>query len=932
MSADVQNFTGYDGETSQSSHSFTHDSSGGGSNLAIVVGVGRYTSGGRAVTGITYGGDALTLVRTLANGDEGVDIYARANITPGASQQVVITLNGSGNIGAFALTAHTINQATPVGDSDQITAGSDPAVTLDSEDGDLAVDIWEKWANSGTVNGGQTQIYQGTTTDTAVGASYKPATGSTVSMGWSGVGSAFAYVALVLKQAAGGPIVQAIGQAAESALAQLITYVFAVLADQAEETDTALPMIAPIIRAVGVATEADAVQPIVRVNPDLITGLDFPDNDTIDNGDTVRFKWTNPHSNGLPIYGTPVTGGITYIWRYYPRQQAGYYTTFFWGNDDGVGDLSTFLWDGGGANSYYGAHPYPNPPPSGTAHDWEISVEQADYTNGTVEYNRWHIQALRVWEDASGNKHHEFYWDLPFTDSGHMVSRTSPSDWGNTNPPSPALTWGDAPWQPGNELGHGIHRGIQIYSDLLSLSEILEEIADPLSSAKSGDIWYLNLNPTLTDISDKSGNGNDPAWVGALRPTLYSALAKTIGIATETETAQALIQPHIVLLGLNAESENALSIAVKKQQAIGQSDDTETAQVLSVLKQQSIGLNTENESVQTITARKAKTVGLSAETENIFGMGATKVKAVGLLAETGLAQALTLQDATLVGQTAETDSAQAITSHKTLVVGLTQEPNSGLSVRTIKIKPIGIATETDQSFNASSSKVQSVALVTETNLSQGVAAQGTTLLEQSTESDVALSFAAQKSRHLGMTVSTEISQAQTPHKVRTIEIVQETNAAQGMGTTHTLLQVVETDTGLPIRVIKTRALGFQQESGQAFDLSHAKLRTVGILHEVDVAFGVRTTGALQVTSEDDAALSVTANKTSTVGLSLESQEPFSIHGNKSRVLGLQSEADQALSVLGLGGYTPGTEPVLTVAVHERDVSARVARRELTIKV
>ena len=53
---------------------------------------------------------------------------------------------------------------------------------------------------------------------------------------------------------------------------------------------------------------------------------------------TMRFKFTNPHLTGLPIYG-PGNAGVTYVWRAYPRRQAGYYTAFFWGNDDGRNDL-----------------------------------------------------------------------------------------------------------------------------------------------------------------------------------------------------------------------------------------------------------------------------------------------------------------------------------------------------------------------------------------------------------------------------------------------------------------------------------------------------------------------------------------------------------------------------------------------------------------
>lgn len=251
------------------------------------------------------------------------------------------------------------------------------------------------------------------------------------------------------------------------------------------------------------------------------TGLDFPGSAAVSS--TMRFKFVDPHTNGLPIYG-PSGNGVTYIWRVYPRQQSGYYTAFFWGNDDGQGNLSTFLWTSSGeADTYYGAHPYPENPPNGNTHKWEISIEQNDFVNGQVEYGRWYLQAFRAWSDADG-KHHQYYWDLPFTDDAHVVRRVSPSTWGNVNPPQPALTWGDAPWAPGNEVFNGVIRGIQIYADLLSLDEVITEAANPLSTARGqATIWYLNVNPTPTDISDKSAKGHDPIWIGNERPGLYDS-------------------------------------------------------------------------------------------------------------------------------------------------------------------------------------------------------------------------------------------------------------------------------------------------------------------------------------------------------------------------------------------------------------------------
>ncbi len=259
------------------------------------------------------------------------------------------------------------------------------------------------------------------------------------------------------------------------------------------------------------ATAALAVPSRVMPQPaPARLGLEFPGSAKVRR--TMRFRFLNP----LPIYPA------TYIWRALPRRQAGYYTAFFWGNDDDRGTLDTFLWKPGrDADSYYGAHPYPVPPPRGTDHRWEISVNREDVLGGPVDYGRWHTQALRVWGDSRG-KHHDFYWDLPRTDPWRRLQYLLCPDWGEARPPRPALTWGDAPWAPGKEVWCGVLRGLQIYSARLSQTEILREVDQP-GSTRSGAVhlWYLNLDPTPDDIGDRSGRGNQPEWVGDERPALW---------------------------------------------------------------------------------------------------------------------------------------------------------------------------------------------------------------------------------------------------------------------------------------------------------------------------------------------------------------------------------------------------------------------------
>ena len=224
--------------------------------------------------------------------------------------------------------------------------------------------------------------------------------------------------------------------------------------------------------------------------------------------------WHNP----FPIYDA------TYVFRVYPRKKNiptnpnGYYTTFFWGND------GTFTWDSGNANTYYGAHPYPIPAPNGPG-QWEISLYSNDYVTGNeVVWTRWYTQAFRAWRESPSITHHEFYWDLP--DTSKVVRQTvNDATWSARNPPTPSIVIGQAPNLNGASWGgyagweefNGIIRGIQLYSGLLSVNDILAEIATPKSTAAGTNlIWYLNLNPRPSDVSDMKGTGtaHNPSWNG----------------------------------------------------------------------------------------------------------------------------------------------------------------------------------------------------------------------------------------------------------------------------------------------------------------------------------------------------------------------------------------------------------------------------------
>jgi hypothetical protein len=236
----------------------------------------------------------------------------------------------------------------------------------------------------------------------------------------------------------------------------------------------------------------------------VVTGLTFPINDS---ASVPRFNFSG--ADLIPMYP------LTLVHRVYILQQTGYHTTFFWGNHE-----TPFV-----ANQdYFGCHPYPDGDP--TAHHWEISAIGADKivdvnANSTVvTKGRWYTQAVTA-ELIAGDVEVRFYYDI---DAGldHYIIQTIDAP---AAPPTPGLFYGGNPWAPTTEHLGGHLRAIQQYDTKLSGANILAAAAlnnDADVLALGLDPWYLNMNPTHTDIADQSGSGHHPAWVGADRPTTYT--------------------------------------------------------------------------------------------------------------------------------------------------------------------------------------------------------------------------------------------------------------------------------------------------------------------------------------------------------------------------------------------------------------------------
>ncbi len=282
----------------------------------------------------------------------------------------------------------------------------------------------------------------------------------------------------------------------------------------------------------------EGLLPAAKTAAPANTGLSFPSN-----GDTwadIRFRWKG--STLMPMYPA------TYVWRVNERKQNGYYSILMWGPE------SDFQSDG-----YYAAQPFPQG--SGdksysSAHRWSISASSHDFSDDAnghatgLGYGEWKTQALRVYDNGT-YKVHDYFWDLP--DTTKMIRVLMPRSYGSRKPLLPAITIGDAPWDLRTSRLSGILRGLQFYGNKLSGADLVSEIANPLTtSAGKTNIWYLNINPTPDDITDKSGKGHNPAWVSSYKASLWTEAPAPVPVPVPVPVVKLTASQTIVKYGESA--------------------------------------------------------------------------------------------------------------------------------------------------------------------------------------------------------------------------------------------------------------------------------------------------------------------------------------------------------------------------------------------
>lgn len=175
-----------------SSRTFAHTIGTGDNRLllvAIAVGATSSTGTSPTVTSVTYDGNPLTLVGSRVSGSGGVNddaiSYIYRLIAPASgTANVVVNLSGAGSITVGATSFNNVHQTTPLGayTSNSNTSGTASVVTTSAADEVVfSTAAWDEGYTI-TVAGGQTSLWNLTTTGPLSGAaSTKPGAASVTS-------------------------------------------------------------------------------------------------------------------------------------------------------------------------------------------------------------------------------------------------------------------------------------------------------------------------------------------------------------------------------------------------------------------------------------------------------------------------------------------------------------------------------------------------------------------------------------------------------------------------------------------------------------------------------------------------------------------------------------------------------------------------------
>lgn len=240
-----------------------------------------------------------------------------------------------------------------------------------------------------------------------------------------------------------------------------------------------------------------------------------------------------------------------------------------------------------------------------------------------------------------------------------------------------------------------------------------------------------------------------------------------VGLATETDTALALISP--LSAGRSDESDSAFRLDGQDRAVDGDlfifgdtADDESAMGAMRVFggfvasgSSGSTGLASETDSALTLAGLQLRATGLSSETDAALALTGAQIRAAGIATETDAALALAAVQIAATGRADETDSALGLSSGASGAVGRAHETDSALGLTAKQIAGAGRSDETDTAQALTGAAVRAVGLSGEADAAFALAAVQSLAAGRADEADSALALLAAGPLPVGLAVETD---------------------------------------------------------------------------------------------------------------------------------------------------------------------------------
>lgn len=278
-----------------------------------------------------------------------------------------------------------------------------------------------------------------------------------------------------------------------------------------------------------------------------ISALDCAGN--LETGSNVQLQWRSV-DGAMPPHKT----SLVLAWEFYRQPPPG--TEFYarwW-------DLPNDTHPIGGMPAGYrfvGYHPFPSTP--NTNHVFEIaglpSNDVVTLEGGgqmAVVKGQWYATAhFKEIINSGATLRHVYHPDLIGNPNARIVVDVAMSLVDAATISDPVLRLGGGNWTASggdtlnSEAINGLVRGIRMFDTSGTGTPTPAQMQAEAQAAwingpsTLGGVWYINDNPTPTDVADKSGQGHNPAWRTTPRPALWASEVPTYGAAVQLSASGA---------------------------------------------------------------------------------------------------------------------------------------------------------------------------------------------------------------------------------------------------------------------------------------------------------------------------------------------------------------------------------------------------------